>query len=144
MLTLCAPKRDLHLALNGISILVLKPWESNPGPQKTPCTNQEGQEPASLPAIKTEILILVLKATELNLELLRMNCTNQDEQGPTNLPGHRLKLLDYPATCWLNKGDSLNGHQIAASPVPLRTQTYTEVVACLKEVKMRSDTGPDN
>ncbi|KAJ9049229.1 hypothetical protein DSO57_1026830 [Entomophthora muscae] len=53
----------------------------------------------------------------------------QDGPGPANPLSHRLKLLSYSATCWLNNKDSLNGCQIAAKPVPLETHTYTVVVA---------------
>ncbi|KAJ9090402.1 hypothetical protein DSO57_1002714 [Entomophthora muscae] len=48
------------------------------------------------------------------------------------------------ATLHLVKGDSPNGHQIATRLLPLMTQTYTEVVAFLKEVKISPDTGPTN
>ncbi|KAJ9080970.1 hypothetical protein DSO57_1019365 [Entomophthora muscae] len=73
-----------------------------------------------------------------------MTCANQDGKGHTNLMGHRLELVNYPAACQLNKGDSPIIHQIAASLVPLMTQTYVKVVACLKEVKTRPDTGHVN
>ncbi|KAJ9082661.1 hypothetical protein DSO57_1002607 [Entomophthora muscae] len=50
----------------------------------------------------------------------------------------------YDSGHTLGTGDSPNGHQITASCMPLRTQTYTEVVACLKKVKMGPDAGPVN
>ncbi|KAJ9059429.1 hypothetical protein DSO57_1002425 [Entomophthora muscae] len=81
---------------------------------------------------------------ELNPAPLKMNCVNQDGQGSANTLNQRLKLLNYFTNRQLVKRDSPNGHQIAASLVPLRTQSYVEVVACLKKVKTRPDTGPAN
>ncbi|KAJ9056149.1 hypothetical protein DSO57_1035977 [Entomophthora muscae] len=120
------------------------PVESNPGPQKMPGANQDGQKPVSPLDINTEILILVLKTPESNPGHLKMTCFDQDGLGSANLLGHRLELVNYSATRRLDKEDSLNGHQIATSCVPLRTQTYAKVVACLKEFKTRPDTFTTN
>ncbi|KAJ9051381.1 hypothetical protein DSO57_1005089 [Entomophthora muscae] len=83
--------------------------------------------------VKNNISILVLKTQGSNSGHQDMPGTYQEKQGPANLLSHRLEL-----------GDSPNDHQIATSCVLRRTQTYTEVMAYLKKVKMRPDTGPAN
>ncbi|KAJ9060060.1 hypothetical protein DSO57_1034924 [Entomophthora muscae] len=162
------PENNWGCVMNDISILVLKtkesnpdpqkipctnqdrqgptslPFEPNPGPQEIPCPNQKGWEPTGLPEAKNESSIPALKTLESNPDPLKTNWITQDEQGPANLLSHRLKLLNYSATRQLVKGDSQNGHWIAANLVPLRTQTYAEAVACFKEVKTRPTTSPTN
>ncbi|KAJ9057331.1 hypothetical protein DSO57_1023743 [Entomophthora muscae] len=77
-------------------------------------------------AVMNDISILILKTQELN--------PPQDSPGPANLLSHRLKLLNYSVTCQATTEDSLNGCQVAAKQVSLKTHTYAEDVVCLMEV----------
>ncbi|KAJ9071668.1 hypothetical protein DSO57_1034667 [Entomophthora muscae] len=118
----CLTSKTTAYVKNYISILVLKTLELNPGPLEMTCANQDGQVPSSL-------------SVDSNPGPQKMPYTNQDRKRPANLFNHRLELLNYSATHQIVKGDSPNGHQITASLVPLRTQTYAEVVACLKRLR---------
>ncbi|KAJ9074755.1 hypothetical protein DSO57_1003410 [Entomophthora muscae] len=77
----------MHSVMNGISLLVLKTWESNPRPQKKPCDDQGRQEPARLPVGP-------------NPGPPEMPCPNQEEQEPTSLPsvetGSLKSILETP------------------------------------------------
>ncbi|KAJ9088726.1 hypothetical protein DSO57_1020259 [Entomophthora muscae] len=53
-------KISISSVMNAISILVLKPQESIPKPQETPCINQDGEELTGLPATKTGSLMSAL------------------------------------------------------------------------------------
>ncbi|KAJ9087542.1 hypothetical protein DSO57_1032121 [Entomophthora muscae] len=80
------------------------------------------------------ISILVLKTQELNPSSLKVDQTLQNSPGPTNPLSHRLKSLNYSATCQPTTEDPLNGFQTAAKPVPMKTHTYKGDVVWLTEV----------
>ncbi|KAJ9059709.1 hypothetical protein DSO57_1038660 [Entomophthora muscae] len=67
----------------------------------------------------------------------------QNSPGPANLLSYRLKSLNYSATCRPTTEDSLNGCQIAAKPVPLKTHAYAGDMVFLKEVGEGPITTPD-
>ncbi|KAJ9050970.1 hypothetical protein DSO57_1009058 [Entomophthora muscae] len=65
---------------------------------------------------------------------LKADQTLQDSPGPANLLSHRLKLLNYPATCRHTTEDSLNSCQSATKLVPMKTHIYKGDVTWLTEV----------
>ncbi|KAJ9065448.1 hypothetical protein DSO57_1019627 [Entomophthora muscae] len=96
-------------------------------------------KPAKLPfgatVVMNDISILVLKTQELNPSSLKADQTLQDSPGPANLLIHRLKLLNYSATCRPTTEDSLNSCQSAAKLVPTKTYTYKGDVTWLTEIR---------
>ncbi|KAJ9082304.1 hypothetical protein DSO57_1005754 [Entomophthora muscae] len=82
--------------------------------------------------------------TPIEKEPSNANQVTQDGQGPANLLSCKPELLNYSETHQTFEDDSPNGHQIAVNLVPSKTQTYTEVVACLKEVTARPPASPAN
>lgn len=56
------------------------PFESNPGPQKMPCVNQDRQRLDSPPVIKAKISILILKPPGLNPGSLKMTVSIRMER----------------------------------------------------------------
>ncbi|KAJ9073201.1 hypothetical protein DSO57_1019093 [Entomophthora muscae] len=73
-------------------------------------------------------------------QVSRLEATQVPQSGlePTNLLSCRPELLNCSKTHQTLKDDSPNGHQIAINCVPPKTQTYDEVVTCLKEVATKT------
>ncbi|KAJ9063075.1 hypothetical protein DSO57_1004007 [Entomophthora muscae] len=58
-------------------------------------------------------------------------------QEPAHLLNCKTELASYSETCQSPKDNSLDGHQIGANLEPPKIWTYSEVAACLKEVKTK-------
>ncbi|KAJ9069610.1 hypothetical protein DSO57_1016771 [Entomophthora muscae] len=142
-------EKNIHTlsVMNVISILVLKTWEFNPVSQKKPCDEQGRQEPARLPVGPNpgpSEMSFPNQEKQEHASLLSVK-TNQTPPSkgylshlggwePANLLSYRPKLSNYSENHKTLKDDSPNRHQIADNLVPPKTQTYAEVIACLKEV----------
>ncbi|KAJ9052718.1 hypothetical protein DSO57_1031468 [Entomophthora muscae] len=116
----------------------------NPEPPEISCPNQEEQEPANLPSVKTGSLKSTLESPESNPDPPKANKVTQGGQEPANLLSCIPKLFNYFKACQTLKDNSPNGHKIAFNLVPPKTQTYAEVVAFLKEVTTRPPASPAN
>ncbi|KAJ9056036.1 hypothetical protein DSO57_1037210 [Entomophthora muscae] len=87
-----------------------------------------------LHTVMNEISILVLKIQESNPSSLKADQTLQDRPRPANPLNHRLKLLNYPATCQPATENYLNSCQSATKLVPMKTQACKGDVTWLTEV----------
>ncbi|KAJ9078246.1 hypothetical protein DSO57_1008630 [Entomophthora muscae] len=81
-----------------------------------------------------DISILVLKTQELSPSSQKTDQTLQDSPGPANPLSHRLKLMNYSATCQPTTENSLNSCQSVVKLVPMKTHIYKGDVTWLTEV----------
>ncbi|KAJ9056348.1 hypothetical protein DSO57_1034118 [Entomophthora muscae] len=84
--------------------------------------------------VMNDISILVLKTQELSPSSQKTDQTLQDSPGPTNPLSHRLKLMNYSATCRPTTENSLNSCQSAVKLVPMKTHIYKGDVTWLTEI----------
>ncbi|KAJ9066299.1 hypothetical protein DSO57_1010937 [Entomophthora muscae] len=90
---------------------------------------------ANLPRANTGASESTLEALESNPDPPKTTQVTQSVQEPAHLLNYIPELTSHSKTHQSPKDNSPNGHQIDANLEPPKTQTYAEVVACLKEVK---------
>ncbi|KAJ9062892.1 hypothetical protein DSO57_1006015 [Entomophthora muscae] len=97
-----------------------------------------GEAPtANLPNANTGVLKPTLETLESNPDPPKTTQVTQSGQETAHLLNCKLELTSYSKTCQSPKVNSPNGYHIDANLEPPKIQTYAEVTACLKEVKMK-------
>ncbi|KAJ9071484.1 hypothetical protein DSO57_1036471 [Entomophthora muscae] len=131
------PDTKRKCVMNDISILVLKTQELNPGSQEADPTCQTSPGPANPLKDRLDSVNYSAFRWLTTEDPSKITQVTQSGRGTARLLNCKPELTSYSETRQPPRDNSSNGHQIDANLEPPKTQTYAEIAACHKEVKIK-------